>query len=103
MLTRLGRTLPRYTSLGTRVSTPISVSLHTTAAMATSKDAVIPQADRMFAGNTHKLDVWSIFTYVRCAADLYRSQQSTLPPVDVTNGIAPPTSLLTASTSARDS
>jgi kynurenine aminotransferase len=32
--------------------------------MATSKNAVIPQADRMFAGNTHKLDVWSIFTYV---------------------------------------
>lgn len=31
--------------------------------MATSRDAVIPQADRMFEGGTHKLDVWSIFTY----------------------------------------
>ncbi|KAL1405458.1 arylformamidase [Vanrija albida] len=30
--------------------------------MATSKDAVIPQADRMFEGGTQKLDVWSIFT-----------------------------------------
>ncbi|ORX36918.1 pyridoxal phosphate-dependent transferase [Kockovaella imperatae] len=30
--------------------------------MATSRDALIPQADRMFDGATHKLDVWSIFT-----------------------------------------
>lgn len=39
-------------------------TLHTTSTMATSKDAVIPQADRMFEGGTHKLDVWSIFTCV---------------------------------------
>lgn len=30
--------------------------------MATSRDSVIPQAERMFAGGTHKLDVWTIFT-----------------------------------------
>lgn len=32
--------------------------------MATSQTATIPQAQRMFDGGTHKLDVWSIFTYV---------------------------------------
>ncbi|GMK54341.1 hypothetical protein CspeluHIS016_0109270 [Cutaneotrichosporon spelunceum] len=30
--------------------------------MATSRDTVIPQAERMFEGGTHKLDVWTIFT-----------------------------------------
>jgi len=32
--------------------------------MATSQTATIPQSQRMFDGGTHKLDVWSIFTYV---------------------------------------
>lgn len=35
--------------------------------MATSQTATIPQAQRMFDGGTHKLDVWSIFTYVSFA------------------------------------
>jgi kynurenine aminotransferase len=30
--------------------------------MATTRDSVIPQAERMFEGGTHKLDVWTIFT-----------------------------------------
>lgn len=59
MLPRLGRALPR---LSLRVSRASTALFHTTATMATSRDAPIPQADRMFAGNTHKLDVWSIFT-----------------------------------------
>lgn len=34
-----------------------------------TRDAVIPQAERMFEGNMHKSDVWSIFTPVNVPAD----------------------------------
>jgi hypothetical protein len=39
-------------------------SINSTTKMATSQTATIPQSQRMFDGGTHKLDVWSIFTYV---------------------------------------
>jgi hypothetical protein len=64
MLSRLGLVLPRRLVLRPALAHPAISAFHTSAAMATSKNAVIPQADRMFAGNTHKLDVWSIFTCV---------------------------------------
>lgn len=57
MLTRLARPARQLLLTAAR-------PLHASAAMATSRNATIPQADRMFEGGTHKLDVWSIFTSV---------------------------------------
>ncbi len=62
MLNRLARASAPLTSL-IQLSTPTR-AFRTTSIMATSRDSVIPQAERMFAGGTHKLDVWTIFTYV---------------------------------------
>lgn len=59
MLFRLARASARLTSLN-RV--PIARAISTTPVMATTRDSVIPQAERMFEGGTHKLDVWTIFT-----------------------------------------
>jgi hypothetical protein len=36
--------------------------LSTSAKMSFTKDALIPRAQRLFDGQTQKMDVWSIFT-----------------------------------------
>jgi len=54
------------TTRNTLSSFPISslITRSISTKMATSQTATIPQSQRMFDGGTHKLDVWSIFTYV---------------------------------------
>lgn len=59
MLFRLARASTRLNSLN-RI--PLARAISTTPVMATTRDSVIPQAERMFDGGTHKLDVWTIFT-----------------------------------------
>jgi hypothetical protein len=89
--------------------------------MATSQTATIPQAQRMFDGGTHKLDVWSIFTYVSFSITLdldpcsppqfsYSFRQFILlspahshSPRARADTLVPQTSLPTVSTSVKDS